>query len=177
LAAGIAEQMWNIAMMNRNETLRFKSIDNRLYSCETNKRKQQACLSTERGANVVKSIEVQDLVQKFSLEVLAGADRLNRPIVKARAYRPGLEFVGYFDYFPQEHVQVLGRKEITYLHSLTEEERNLRIGNIVKYHPPCFIVTAEQEGLKYLTKYCELECIPLLRTKEKTAPFLSMLDA
>ncbi len=125
----------------------------------------------------MKTIEVQQLVQKFSLEVLAGADRLNRPIIKARAYRPGLEFVGYFDYFPQEHVQVLGRKEITYLHSLTEEERNLRIGNIVKYHPPCFIVTAEQEGLKYLTKYCEQECIPLLRTKEKTAPFLSMLDA
>lgn len=125
----------------------------------------------------MKSIEVRELATKFSLEVLAGADKLDRKIVKARAYRPGLEFVGYFDFFPQQHVQILGRKEITYLHTLTEDERNHHIGNIVKYHPPCFVVTSDQEGLKYLTKYCEEEGIPLLRTKVMTAPFLGMLDA
>ncbi|CAM4196796.1 HPr(Ser) kinase/phosphatase [Paenibacillus alkaliterrae] len=125
----------------------------------------------------MKSIEVQELAEKFSLEVLAGADKLDRKILKARAYRPGLEFVGYFDFFPQEHVQILGKKEITYLHTLTEAERNHHIGNIVKYHPPCFVVTSDQGGLKYLTKYCEEEGIPLLRTKVLTAPFLGMLDA
>jgi HPr kinase/phosphorylase len=125
----------------------------------------------------MKSIEVGELARRFNLEVLAGEDKLGRTISKARAYRPGLEFVGYFDYFPQEHVQVLGKKEVTYLLALTEEERNHHIGNIVKYHPPCFIVTSGQEGLKYLTKYCDEECIPLLRTNEPTASFLGMLDA
>ncbi|MCA0753674.1 HPr(Ser) kinase/phosphatase [Paenibacillus sp. N4] len=125
----------------------------------------------------MKSIEVRELVDKFSLEVLAGRDKLDRKIMKARVYRPGLEFVGYFDFFPQEHVQILGKKEITYLHSLTEKERNHHIGNIVKYHPPCFVVTSGQEGLKYLTKYCEEEGIPLLRTNVLTAAFLGMLDA
>ncbi|WP_141499784.1 HPr(Ser) kinase/phosphatase [Paenibacillus luteus] len=125
----------------------------------------------------MKSIAIRELAERFSLEVLAGAEQLDRQIVKARAYRPGLEFVGYFDYFPQEHVQILGKKEITYLHSLSEEERNHHIGNIVKYHPPCFVVTAGQEGLKYLTKYCDQEGIPLLRTKVPTAQFLGMLDS
>lgn len=125
----------------------------------------------------MKSVTVQELATRFRLEVLVGAEHLGRKIAKARSYRPGLEFVGYFDYFPQEHVQVLGKKEITYLHRLTEEERNHHIGNIVKYHPPCFIVTRGQEGLKYLTKYCEEEGIPLLRTNEATAAFIGMLDA
>jgi HPr kinase/phosphorylase len=125
----------------------------------------------------LKSIAIRELAERFSLEVLAGAEQLDRQIVKARAYRPGLEFVGYFDYFPQEHVQILGKKEITYLHSLSEEERNHHIGNIVKYHPPCFVVTSGQEGLKYLTKYCDQEGIPLLRTKVPTAQFLGMLDS
>lgn len=125
----------------------------------------------------MKSIAIRELAAQFSLEVLAGADQLDRQIVKARAYRPGLEFVGYFDFFPQEHIQILGKKEITYLHSLSEAERNHHIGNIVKYHPPCFVVTAGQEGLKYLTKYCDQEGIPLLRTKVVTAQFLGMLDA
>ncbi|CAM4463620.1 HPr kinase/phosphorylase [Paenibacillus endophyticus] len=125
----------------------------------------------------MKAIEVSELAAQFSLEVLAGVDQLDRKIMKARAYRPGLEFVGYFEFFPQEHIQILGKKEITYLHSLSENERNHHIGNIVKYHPPCFVVTAGQEGLKYLTKYCDQEGIPLLRTNVATAQFLGMLDA
>jgi len=129
------------------------------------------------GGKGMKTITVQELTQRFSLEVLAGEDRLSRTISKSRAYRPGLEFVGYFDFFPQEHVQVLGKKEINYLHKLDVEERKQRIGNIVKYHPPCFIVTANQEGLKYLTKYCEEEGIPLLRTTVTTTEFLGRLDA
>lgn len=125
----------------------------------------------------MKSITVRELVQHCNLEVLAGADHLDRKITKSRAHRPGLEFVGYFDFFPMERVQVLGRKEITYLHKQTEEERNLHIGNIVKYHPPCFIVTANQDGLKYLMKYCDEEGIPLLRTAETTTEFIARLDA
>ena len=125
----------------------------------------------------MKSVEVRKLAERFSLEVLAGESQLDRLITKARVHRPGLEFVGYFDFFPQEHVQILGKKEINYLHALTEEERNHHIGNIVKYHPPCFIVTSDQEGLKYLKKYCEEEGIPLLRTKLRTTPFIGALDA
>jgi len=119
----------------------------------------------------VKSITVQQLVDRFSLEVLAAGSQLDRKITKPRVYRPGLEFVGYFDYFPQEHIQLLGRKEITYLHQQSEEDRNRHIGNIVKYHPPCFVVTRSQEGLKYLKKYCEEEGIPLLRTPLSTSKF------
>ncbi|UVI32751.1 HPr(Ser) kinase/phosphatase [Paenibacillus spongiae] len=125
----------------------------------------------------MKAIDVQQLVTRFSLEVLAGETELHRKITKSRVYRPGLEFVGYFEFFPQEHIQVLGKKEINYLHTLTEEERNLHIGNIVKYHPPCFIVTAGQEGLKYLKKYCNEEGIPLLRTSSLTTDFLGIMTA
>jgi HPr kinase/phosphorylase len=124
----------------------------------------------------MRSVTVQDLVNRFSLEILAGADQLNRTIDKTKSHRPGLEFVGYFDFFPHAHVQLLGRKEINYLHKLSEDERNRHIGNIVKYHPPCFVVTRNQEGLKYLLKYCEEEQIPLLRTAEATSKFQDMLD-
>ncbi|WP_281890410.1 HPr(Ser) kinase/phosphatase [Paenibacillus sp. YYML68] len=125
----------------------------------------------------MKSVTVQDLVKRFNLEILAGNTQLHREIPHSRANRPGLEFVGYFDYFPHAHVQVLGRKEITYLHKMSEEDRNLRIGNMVKYHPPCFVVTRNQEGLKYLTKYCEEEGIPLLRTSHPTYRFLELVDS
>lgn len=127
----------------------------------------------------MKSLTVEDLVQRFSLKVLCGESQLKQSIIQPRAHRPGLEFVGHFDFFPTERVQILGRKEITYLHKLNLEERQLRISNIVKYHPPCFIVTAGQEGLTYLTQYCIEERIPLLCTNEPqtTSEFITKLDA
>ncbi|MBP1997000.1 HPr(Ser) kinase/phosphatase [Paenibacillus eucommiae] len=124
----------------------------------------------------MKTVTVQELVDRFSLEVLAGNMQTDRTISKPWVHRPGLEFVGYFDFFSHAHVQVLGKKEITYLHTLTEEERMLRIGNVVRYHPPCFIVTGNQEGLKYLTQYCDQEGIPLLRTPLATSKFMSLVD-
>jgi HPr kinase/phosphorylase len=128
--------------------------------------------------NQVKILTVDDLVQKFSLKILTGDNKLKQQIKQPRSHRPGLEFVGHFDFFPTERVQILGRKEITYLHKLSIEERQMRIGNIVKYHPPCFIVTAGQEGLTYLTQYCKEEGIPLLCTNEHqtTSEFITTLD-
>jgi HPr kinase/phosphorylase len=127
----------------------------------------------------VKILTVENLIRKFSLKVLAGENQLHQTISQTRSHRPGLEFVGHFDFFPTERVQILGKKEITYLHKLSLEERQMRIGNIVKYHPPCFIVTAAQEGLTYLTQYCVEEGIPLLCTEEpqSTTEFIWKLDA
>lgn len=127
--------------------------------------------------NQMKTITVQKLVDTFKLEVLAGEERMDREITRPRTHRPGLEFVGYFDFFPMNRVQVLGRKEINYLLTLSVEERKLRIGNIVKYHPPCFIVTSGQQEFPYLEMYCEEEGIPLLRTEETATEFIAKLDS
>lgn len=124
----------------------------------------------------MKSIAVRRLVEEFSLEVLAGEEQLDRKITKLRTHRPGLEFIGYFAFFPMERVQILGKKEITYLHQLSHEERQKRIGNIVNYHPPCFIVTGDQAGLTYLKQFCAREGIPLLRTTETTTDFIAKAD-
>lgn len=124
----------------------------------------------------MKTVTVQSIRDKFQLEVLAGASRMDRSITRSRVHRPGLEFVGYFDFFPMERVQVLGRKEITYLLTQSTEERMLHIGNIVKYHPPCFIVTTNQQEIPYLTLFCDQEGIPLLRTADTTTEFITKLD-
>lgn len=125
----------------------------------------------------MKTITVNNLAETFKLEVLAGVSGLDRKITNPRTHRPGLEFVGYFDFFPMHRVQVLGRKEITYLLTRTVEERKLHIGNVVKYHPPCFIVTSGQQEIPFLILFCEQEGIPLLRTTETTTEFIAKLDS
>ncbi|MBY0123341.1 HPr(Ser) kinase/phosphatase [Bacillus sp. S/N-304-OC-R1] len=125
----------------------------------------------------MKTITIQQLVRQFSLEVLAGEDQLDRTITKPKTVRPGLEFIDFFDFLPVEYVQVLGKHEINYLRTLDDHERKRRAGNIVKYNPPCIIVTAHQEKPKYLAEFCKEEKIPLLQTEEPTYEFIAKLDA
>ncbi|TQS74192.1 HPr kinase/phosphorylase [Ornithinibacillus gellani] len=123
------------------------------------------------------TISVETLVKQFRLDVLASEEYLQRRIVKAQAHQPGLELIDYFDFFPKEHVQVFGQNEVQYLHMLSDDERDLRIGNLMKYNPPCIIVTNQLGGLKYLRKYCTAYQIPLLRTTESTYEFMGKLDS
>ena len=65
-------------------------------------------------------ITVERIVKQFTLEVLAAGENLDRKITHPRTHRPGLEFIGFFDYFPMEQIQILGKKEIHYLHQLSD---------------------------------------------------------
>ncbi|MGM8365489.1 HPr(Ser) kinase/phosphatase [Virgibacillus sp. W0181] len=125
----------------------------------------------------MKQITINDLVKTFSLEVLTAKNELDDVIMQPQTRRPGLEFIEYMDFLPKEHVHVLGEDEIRYLDNLTDEQCERRVSNIVKYHPPCIIVTDDQSGLVYLTKYCTKNNIPLLRTDEHNYEFIKKIDA
>lgn len=124
----------------------------------------------------MKHIEINDLVKKFSLEVLTGEQFLSDRITENNSRRPGLELITFLPFFPQKRVFVLGKNEIEYLYTLSEDERQKRIESLMKYDPPCIIVTDGQDRLKYLPKYCEERKIPLLRTKEPNYEFTKRID-
>ncbi len=128
------------------------------------------------GGLFLKTITVSDLAEQFRLEIIAGAPGVNTTIESEDIHRPGLEFTGYLDYFPKERIQILGRQEITYLHSLTAQQRDQRIGAVVAMKPPCFVITHGQEGLDYFTLHCNRHSIPLLRTGQKSTNFISRLN-
>ncbi|GMA60099.1 HPr(Ser) kinase/phosphatase [Alicyclobacillus fastidiosus] len=121
------------------------------------------------------NLTVQHLVDHFQLEVVAGRKGIDRIVTSADIHRPGLEFTGYIGYFPNERVQILGRTEITYLHSLDVRRRDMCIGAVVALEPPCFIVTRGQQELEFFVKHCDAKGIPLLRTDSKSTRFISLL--
>ena len=125
----------------------------------------------------MKNITIEEIIHTFSLEVLSGHDQLHRIIKKSKVRRPGLEFMDKFDFIATEHVQILGKNEVNYLHTLTIEECKLRIANIVQYAPPCIIITSQQEEPLGLIQYCTEEKIPVLRTRDSTSELSAKLDA
>lgn len=125
---------------------------------------------------VKKHIKVKQLVEQFSLEILTGEQFLSDHIYENNSRRPGLEFIKYLPFFPHNRVFVLGENEIEYLYTLSDDERENRIENLVKYEPPCIIVTDGQDRLEYLPKYCAERKIPLLRTNEPNYEFIKRID-
>ncbi|MEK4712893.1 HPr(Ser) kinase/phosphatase [Sporosarcina sp. FSL K6-5500] len=125
----------------------------------------------------MKTITIEEIVNTFSLEVLSGHDQLHRIIKKSKVRRPGLEFMDIFYFIAKEHIQILGKNEVNYLHTLTFEECKLRIANIVQYAPPCIIITSQQEEPLGLIQYCTEEKIPVLRTRDSTSELSAKLDA
>ena len=125
----------------------------------------------------MRTITIEEISHTFSLEVLSGHDQLHRIIKKSKVRRPGLEFMDKFDFIATEHIQILGKNEVNYLHTLTFEECKLRIANIVQYAPPCIIITSQQEEPLGLIQYCTEEKIPVLRTRDSTSELSAKLDA
>ena len=122
------------------------------------------------------TITIRQLAEKLKLEIVAGEQGLDHVIDNEDIHRPGLELTGYFKFFPNERIQLLGKQEITYLHSLTEEQRDERIGFLIKKDPPCIIITRNQEGLDYLIKHCNEKGVALLRAKDKTTRVIGTLN-
>src|SRR5690606_4969904 len=119
---------------------------------------------------------IQDIVQRFNLEVLVGHNELGRELKKTKVRRPGLEFMDKFDFIATEHVQILGKNEINYLHTLSDEECKLRIGNIVRYDPPCIVSTSDPEEPLGIGQYCTDVQIHVLRTPDSTIEMSAKMD-
>lgn len=90
---------------------------------------------------MAKKVKVSELVQHFQLEVVSGQEGLKRPITVDDLNRPGLEMAGYFEYYPEERVQLLGKTELAFFSMLPEEERKSRIRGICNDNTPCIVIT------------------------------------
>lgn len=122
-----------------------------------------------------KKLSVQKLVNRLKLDVLAGERGLNRPITVADLHRPGLEIAGYFDYYPQERVQILGKTELTFYETLTEEQRRSRMLRMITDETPCFVISRGLEVPEQLLVKAEQANIPVLRSPLTTTILASRM--
>ena len=120
-------------------------------------------------------LTVQDIMHRFALELIAGHEGIHRQIQMSDISRPGLEMAGYFDYYPSERVQLIGRKEMSFLETLPAITRRKRLERLCSDNTPAFIIAHGEEGPKELSQLADEKNIPVLRTDYKTTQFSGML--
>ena len=68
-------------------------------------------------------VRTKDILEKFQLELISGEEGINRPITMSDISRPGIEMAGYFNYYPAERIQLLGKTELSFFNQLSAGER------------------------------------------------------
>ncbi|MEH7252707.1 HPr(Ser) kinase/phosphatase [Neobacillus niacini] len=120
-------------------------------------------------------VRTKDIYEKFHLELVSGEEGINRPITMSDISRPGIELAGYFEYYPAERIQLLGKTELSFFEGLSQNDRNLRMERLCTDITPAIIVTRGLEVPQELIEASERESVPVLRSNMKTTRFSSRL--
>jgi HPr kinase/phosphorylase len=123
----------------------------------------------------VAKVRTKDIMDKFHLELVGGEEGLHRPITMSDISRPGLEIAGYFDYYPAERIQLLGKTEITFLDLLDDAERKRRLESLCTDITPGIIISRELEVPPDLIDAANRYDVPVMRSPMKTTRFSSHL--
>lgn len=124
---------------------------------------------------ISKKLVVKNVISVFNLELVSDKANIERPITVSDLYRPGLELSGYFEHYPSERIQILGKTELTFLSMLSEEDRNKRMSELCRENTPCIIITRDLPVPEGLIKIAGEKGIPILKTSVSTTRFTSKL--
>lgn len=120
-------------------------------------------------------VRTKDIFERFHLELISGEEGINRPITTSDISRPGIEIAGYFEYYPAERIQLLGKTELSFFEELSENERIARMERLCTDITPAIIVTRGLDVPRELIEASERESVPVLRSNMKTTRFSSRL--
>ena len=117
-------------------------------------------------------VRLPDLVERLRMAVVnRGADYETALVGIKDVNRPGLQLAGYFDYFDERRLQVIGMAETKMLESMTPEQREESFAKFFSYNIPALVVSRDldiyPECLTMARKYQRT----LLHTAETTVDF------
>lgn len=128
-------------------------------------------------AQTANPITVQQFYERgreaLHLRVESGGEFLGRRITEVALNRPGLALAGYFAYFADKRLQVMGLAEWSYLKGLPEHERADRTRAIFARRFPAMILTRGRHALPEFSQAATEFQVPVLRSAMITGDFMN----
>ncbi len=110
--------------------------------------------------------------ESLQLRMATTSDKaLDRVIKRSEISSPGLVLAGFTERFVNGRVQVFGETEVSYLGSLSDDERRHSLETLMAFDVPCVIVTKDQEAPNVLIEVAEDRGIAVVVSQLKTAEF------
>ena len=124
------------------------------------------------------TVPLSRIIKEHSLEVaFLPDDAENILINSAEINRPGLQMVGYYEFYDNTRIQIIGKSECSYLEKLTTAEFEKIVDTLFASHPAALVVTRGLKICDRLLPYAEKYSVPLLVTQVGTSEFMAALIA
>ena len=124
------------------------------------------------------TISLSEIISEFSLETLnMPSDPEKIQIATTEVNRPGLHMAGYFEFFDEKRIQIIGKSEESFLLRFTPEKAEKRLREFFSHKPSAVVICRNMQVDEMYTKTAAEYGVPLLRTAETTSDFTSALIA
>lgn len=120
------------------------------------------------------SVTVIDLIKDLNLEVINKGEQI-REITVSDINRPGLQFSGFYNYYANERVQIVGKAEWSFLDAMQPSLRNKRLEKYFKFENPCTIITRELQPHEEFMENAIKNKRWILRTDTTSTRFVNKL--
>lgn len=107
-------------------------------------------------------------VETLGLTRVLSFESKTLPIEVSNTNRPGMQFANYWDFFPYERPQLLGKVEMTYLSQLDELTRRARLAKYFNYPLPCIIICRGYPCFDDMLVLAAAHKIPVYSSKKET---------
>src|SRR6266446_4121924 len=111
--------------------------------------------------------------EKLHLKLEGNRIGFHRRIREPTINRPGLALSGFYNYFAEKRVQVLGAAEQSYLESLSARQRCVRFRGLCAQKIPCIVMSRGAHLAPELLKVAEGEDVAVFRTPIITMKFIN----
>ncbi len=124
------------------------------------------------------SFPLKKMIDELKLETLYMPENGENSLISNNdTNRPGLQLAGFYDYFDNKRVQVMGKMEHAYLEGMDSETRRKRLEDLLSYRFPALVITRSLDVFSEMMELAPNYEIPILRTDESTTVFISKLMA
>ena len=113
----------------------------------------------------------------LSIELLAGANGLERHITSPYIQKTGLALAGFHEYLQPGRILLFGDSEVRFLESLEPDARRQALAKCFTAELPCLLVTGGSEIVPEIALAGDLADVPILRTPVPTAAAIGKLTA
>lgn len=124
------------------------------------------------------TVGLDKIIEEFKLETIhLPKDPSEIQIDETDVTRPGLQLMGFYEYFNPERIQIIGKMEFAYLSTIDEITRQQRLEMLFSQRMPALVISRELPYFEEMVELAQKYEVPLLRSKESTSNFISGLIA
>jgi len=118
---------------------------------------------------------LEEMSEPLELKLVAGEPGLSRKITLSDVSRPGLALIGYFEYFQNRMIQVLGLTEISYLNQMPAKQIREIFSEIFRRQVACMIFTRNLTIPEEVIELGNETGTPVIASSQMTTPCIAKI--